>query len=433
MELIDLESVSVPENRIRTEFDESYIDELHQSILQNGNIHVPVLADGSTDLVAGECRLRAIRKIAEAGKPYFAGGQKIPPGKILVMRMHELPEKELRRVELEENLRRRDLSVQDRCRAIAEMHEFYVKEEGEFDASTKEGWTKTKTAEKMHRKKTNKRHVNEVSKALLIAEHLDDPVVAAAKNEKEALKAIRDQEKWTKRSELAKQFDPLKSKHTLLLGNSYEVARDPGFENKFDVLICDPPYGREMHKHTFWDGEKHEYDDSEEAFQLMLNELPDLSDFITKDQAHIYVFCDIRRWPDLVLAFEVSKWKVWPKPLIWDKGNTGSYGGIEFGFRMTYDAILYANKGEKPMTAGYTDQFHVTQPADTEHQASKPPELYEQLLRCSVYPGDQVADLYCGSGPIFVAAKKLDCIATGIELSEKYHQIAIETLEEIEK
>ena len=37
-------------------------------------------------------------------------------------------------------------------------------------------------------------------------------------------------------------------------------------KEQFDIVIADPPYGIDIHKDTTFDGQKHDYDDSDEYF-----------------------------------------------------------------------------------------------------------------------------------------------------------------------
>ncbi|KKK49198.1 hypothetical protein LCGC14_3137470, partial [marine sediment metagenome] len=200
----------------------------------------------------------------------------------------------------------------------------------------------------------------------------------------------------------------------------------------FDVILTDPPYGIDIHTKETFDADSHEYDDSDITFQDILATLPSIAYRTAKENAHLYCFCDIRRFTELLVAFELGGWTVWSRPIIWDKGNTGSYGNIEYGFRACYDAILFARKGDKKVTAGYRDVINITQKTTQAHPAGKPVELFSELLKRSVLPGDRVADFFCGSGPIFPAAANNKCIAYGWEINEKYHAMAAESLRKAE-
>jgi len=60
----------------------------------------------------------------------------------------------------------------------------------------------------------------------------------------------------------------------------------------------------------------------------------------------------------------------------------------------------------------------------TGHPAQKPLAAMLVLIRCLSAPGDIILDPFCGSGTTLVAAKKLGRRYIGIEISEKYCQIA---------
>lgn len=431
-QLIALSDILIPTNRQRTEFDSTYLQDLAISIESKGLLHAPVFRNDGRTLVAGECRIKVMTDMHQKGIRFSYNGELVPIALIPFTMLGELNELEVREAELEENIRRLDLSLQDRARSVAELHKLRITQHGGFDPTTGEGWTKTKTAEELNRRAAKKHDVSDITLDLLIAENLDDPFVAVAKDKREAVRAIKDRKKLEHRNSLRDTFLHSKSKHTLIQGSSYEVFSRPEYEGKFSVILTDPPYGIDAHKTTTHDNQQHDYDDSNDAFQKVCELVPHLTYRIAAPQAHIYVFCDITRFNDLFVAFELSGWNVWRRPLIWNKGNIGSYGGIDFGFRRTYDAILFANKGERPMNGGFRDVININQRTDLPHPAGKPSDLYKELLSYSVLPGDMVADLFTGHGPIFPAADALHCVATGVEMEDQYYAMAVETLSNLE-
>ena len=441
MNTVILDELIIPAGRIREEFDEQMIEDIACSIYNNGLYNAITVRDGNAglELIAGETRTKAICELISCGLTFNYDGEPVPHGEIPYTFIYEKHENTAYEVELEENILRKDLTWQERVKATARLHELRIAQHGDYSRSTREGWSATDTANEIARRSegrgARKNEVNDVSVALTIAEHMDDPFVAAAKSEKEALKAIREQKKLDKRNALKLQHDADQAInpnniYNLIQGDFLEVAPTLPAE-KYDVILTDPPYGIDIHKHEFWDGDKHEYDDSEEYFNKLIDALAAQAYRVAKSEAHAYVFCDIRRWERLFVAFELAGWRSWPRPLIWYKGNTGSFGDAKHGPRYTYDAVLYAIKGEKETTAMYHDVVPITQPTNTEHPASKPVELYVDLLRRSVYPGDEVIDFFCGSGPIFPAAKELNCKATGIELADKYHLMSVERISKL--
>ena len=445
METLPIAKVIVLDNRIRKEFTPAHIKELAASILDKGLLHPIVLENDGVTLVCGERRLRAVTLLASEGKTikyshvYIDNEgqehivpQEYPLGEIPFTRMIDLPPDKRLEAELEENICRRDLSIQERSLAISQLHKLRISQYGDYDFTKNEGWSKEKTATEVKGRTARSADTREVSEALLIAENMDDPFVAAAKDKAQALRAVRDRNKLETRQRKVKDFDQSKTEHRL--------CQDDSFIHSFlvdgisyDIVVTDPPYGMELHETSMFDGQEHDYDDSNEMFQKILTELPSLLFSITKTQAHAYLFCDIRRFNELFTAFEIAGWTCWPRPLIWHKGNIGSYGAGEFGFRQTYDAILFANKGQKPLNSVYDEVIRINQPTNHNHPAGKPMELYAELLKRSSMPGDSVLDPFCGSGPIFLAAQKNHCIATGIEINPKYYEMAQETIMEMLK
>lgn len=412
MQLQQIPFIDIPADRQRIEFTAKALAELDASITAVGLLHPIVLRDDQKTLVAGGRRLRVLtaRKL-----PYFHDGQEIPPGLVPFVKASDLTPDQLFIAELDENLCRADLTWQEKAKALARLHAIRQKQNPQQ--------TVTATATEAQGKPAVGRQIQEVNNAILLAEFMDDPEVAAQPDQASALKVIRETLKHKDRKRLAAGVDFSASPHQLFNTDSYADAptRFPGF---FDCVITDPPYGIDAHLKDTFDATQHDYDDSRVAFTRVVDELPSVLLAITKPNAHVYVFCDIRRFEELFIGFELGGWKVWSKPLIWDKGNTGSYGDISHGPRACYDAILYARRGDKKATAGYRDVINITQPTNLPHPAGKPPELFAELIKRSCYPGERVADLFCGHGPIFAAASKQKVYAVGWEKDTKYHEMA---------
>lgn len=65
------------------------------------------------------------------------------------------------------------------------------------------------------------------------------------------------------------------------------------------------------------------------------------------------------------------------------------------------------------------------------HETEKPVELMAKLIRNSSQPGQTVLDPFCGSGPTLEAAKRLGRLAIGIDIDEKYCEVAAKRLEKV--
>ena len=430
MRLIPATDLNISENRQRREFSEQRLAELAQSILSKGLFHPPVvreLDDGTFELVAGERRLRAIRQLAIQELCFSCNAQDVQPGWLPVTLLGDLDPLALREAELEENTVRADLTWQEKSRAIAELDAL---RSAQAEASGTPH-TLTKMASELLGKPAAGAQITGVAEALLVAKHLENPAIAEAKTQKEALKLIRKQAESDHRLKLAETFDLTSSPHTAVCGSAFVLAQllEPGI---FDCLICDPPYG--VGADTF--GEQatttHDYEDTPELALDCCKLIAAEGFRVTKKDAHCYMFLDVRNFTTFSLQFTLAGWKVWDTPLIWAKGG-GMLPAPDFGPRRTYEAILYARKGEKRVLKVGPDVLFHSQVTGKEHGAQKPVALYRDLLERSCYPGEKIADFFMGSGTVFPAANQLRLVATGFELVEAHYALAVTRIDQKEK
>lgn len=74
------------------------------------------------------------------------------------------------------------------------------------------------------------------------------------------------------------------------------------------------------------------------------------------------------------------------------------------------------------------DQVKNVSSEKTEHPCPMPLELMKRIILLTTNEGDTILDPFCGSGTTLVAAKQLKRNYIGIELSEKYCEIARQRL-----
>jgi DNA modification methylase len=269
----------------------------------------------------------------------------------------------------------------------------------------------------------------------LLARHLDNPLVAKAKNEQEAINILRKELHKDFVGELAalNVASVVASKHTLQHGDSRVILRDypPG---RFDVILADPPYGigadAMIPQGGSDSGVKHEYqDDLEYAVDFFQQSIEEWYR-VARSEAHLYMFCHIAYWAMWGDMASKVGWNVWPVPLIWDKMGAGNIIGNVDGPRRTYEAILYARKGPRGVQRVGADVLHHAPTRSKRHAAEKPVSLYIELLSFSCIPGQLVLDPCCGSGTIFPAANTIGLIAVGIEGVEDHCNTARLRMEE---
>ena len=136
---------------------------------------------------------------------------------------------------------------------------------------------------------------------------------------------------------------------------------------------------------------------------------------VSAPQAHAYVFCDFDNFPALKSMMEAAGWYVFRTPFIVHKLNSGRVPLPDRGPRRSYETLLYAIKGNKPVTHIYPDVIPVQGDDNLGHGAQKPVALMQNLLQRSITPGSRVLDAFAGTGPVLEAAHGMKCYATLLE------------------
>lgn len=142
------------------------------------------------------------------------------------------------------------------------------------------------------------------------------------------------------------------------------------------------------------------------------------------DGGSLLAFIDWRQWPTLVGAVESTNLRV-NGMVVWDKG---SYG-LGHGFRSQHELVCHASKGVARICDRSTGNvLRAKRVTADEHPSPKPPDLMRALLAVVTEPGDLVVDPFMGSGATVVAAHASGRRAIGIEIEERYCEIAARRL-----
>jgi site-specific DNA-methyltransferase (adenine-specific) len=418
--------------RQRSIMDKVKLSELKESIADKGILHPPVYwFDNNTEtwvLTAGERRSEAMRQLHAENRPFTHEGTIVVPGTIPITKLGEYVDEIARfEVELDENVRRDDLTWQDRVKAYADLHEMRLKtnpKQTQMDTARElldKGLVKTIHGGRLHMKE-----------ATLIADHLDNEKIAKARNPAEALSLVYKLEEERVTAALVKRklaAAPTQSPITLLNGDATTVL-DGLDSDMADLILTDPPYGlgasgagfrgRTVHHHN--------YEDTKENAQKIARAILTEGFRIAKNRANIFMFCDIDLFDWLKSTASNMGWSPFRRPLIWQKSESegmAPWGGS--GPRITTEFIFYATKGQRGLNASPIDVFNIKRVSRSEriHAAEKPVELLKTLIQISTLPGDFILDPCCGSGSTLVAAKELKRTGIGIEFDKDYYNTAM--------
>lgn len=424
-------AIRVPENRQRKEFSPSKLKELKESIQSFGLFHpivvrhVPLTIEenggkrgGATELVAGERRLRAMKELISEGYQIGCDGELLEEGMVPCTMIMDLDPIERKEAELDENLKRADLTPVERVKALNEIMQLRRGQESTITVKAVAEEISKSTEEPVETVR------KEIARAEFIAKHLHEvPEALQARDEKEMHKIILKHVEAEFRAALHAQT-PQSTAHTLIEGDCISVMSTLEM-GSFDVIIADPPYG--MGADSFGDaGPVHEYKDTPEEGLRITSQIIHHATILCKPAAHLYIFCDPDGFAPLLSLAAACDWSVWRTPLIWDKGGAHGHNPVpQQAIRRTYEFVFYAYRGDKPGNFMISDVIRdIPMITGEAHAAAKPAELYKRLLSRSVKPGDRVLDPVCGTGPVFEAANSLRVIATGIDKNPSFIKLA---------
>ena len=445
-----LSEIIIPDNRIRRSITEESVRELAEDIAKNGLYHPIVLrvADVEKDrwamrhtLVAGERRLTAIKLLFKEERNFSFSGvlmlwreEKVPFSYLAKL----LPSEALE-IELHENLLRTDLDWKEIVTTRAKLHELRTAEAERKE----EEWSVSDTAKELAETSgiDYRSGIRALSSANLLAPHLDDPLLKNVKSEKEAhriwMRAVEGEfVEALKAIPLepgeAGAADPMAP--MLLKGDVRELYAESAIpHNTFDIIIVDPPYGISAEKFGDAAQTTHQYADNEADAKLLARDILEIGFRCAREDAHLFMFCDVGLFVNLKIGAQSSGWKVYRTPLIWQHPGAGHIPWGVDSFRREYDMILYAKKGNARLLRTNADIISIAkekgEKADSGHGARKPPALYAYLMSLAALPGSYVIDPCCGSGPVFPAAAQERMVAWGVERDEEIYKSALVELE----
>ena len=184
----------------------------------------------------------------------------------------------------------------------------------------------------------------------------------------------------------------------------------------FDVLLTDPPYGADV------DVSRYAGARCVRKYEQFKNEDRPIDFSFLFNYGLIQVVFGANNWPQQ-LPFNPKRdgWICWDKRTV-DSSMLGSPFELAVVIgRRNYDLIRIQHGGAinaDSLKGNNEPRFHPTQ---------KPVGLMQRILR-SKFMGNSVCDPFMGSGTTLIAAKRLSKSAIGIEIEEKYCEIAAKRL-----
>jgi len=189
-----------------------------------------------------------------------------------------------------------------------------------------------------------------------------------------------------------------------------------------DLLITDPPY-ESLEKHRkigtttrlkVSKSSSNEWFDifPNERFESLLTEIYR----VLKKNSHFYIFCDQETMFHLKPIGEQVGFKFW-KPIVWNKMAIG----MGYHYRAKYEFILFFEKGKRKLKDLGLPDILESKRIRNGYPTEKPVSLIEILIKQSSEEGCIVVDPFFGSGSTLIAAKNLNRLAIGCDISDSAH------------
>lgn len=428
------------DERQRREFD---TEDLEASIRRNGILN-PLIVREDLTLVAGERRLQAAIAIGLTEVPVRSVGN-LSPGDLQIL-------------ELEENIKRKDLSWQDVAMSVQKIYRIQLAQDPEV--------TQADLAESLGLSRSY------ITSLLRVAGELEQPRIQSASTYREAWNILQRQDSRTAGDLLQELVDmgheeqkaqePKAPQEPLVFGSTSpsaapvaapKAAPPPPINGihcqdftrwvrayrgpKFNVIHCDFPYGVDLFSGPL--GQKiasraaggEEYDDSEGAyFGLLEVFLKNFNSFASLS-CHLLFWYSAANLPRTKELFAQHRPEVVfsPHPLIWHKtDNAGIASDPRRRPRHIHETCLLASRGDRQLVRSLGDTYGA--PTDrTLHPSAKPEPMLKHFLSMVIDEQTQVFDPTCGGGSSLRAAEALGASrALGLELDPKIAALAQEAL-----
>lgn len=382
---------------------------LKDSIAQRGVLQ-PIIITREFQLVAGERRLTAS---LELGLPTI-------PCRFI----EDLSLTEAAIVELEENLKRSDLSWQDTAAAIYKLHHLYL--------AADDGWTHAKTASVIGIDTSG------VTRYLRVSDGLDNPNILRQASIETAYNMLKRADERragdalsdilavshikikpeeqnddlsaetandNPASQVAAPVPPASSLPFLL--TSFEDWLESYTGAPFNFLHCDFPYGVNVFDGEYGaiSGEKH-YSDTPEDYFHLIQLLAKNLDRVLSHSSHLMFWFSMEHYEATFSEFRRQMPDVvWQKfPLLWVKSdNVGIMPDPKRGPRRIYETCLVGTRGDRPVVKPISNAYSC--PTDKRfHPSTKPEPMLRHFMQMFVDNGTRMLDPTCGGGSALRAA-----------------------------
>jgi ParB/RepB/Spo0J family partition protein len=412
---IEITSIAVSREQ-RQRRDLVAIDELADSIRRLGLIH-PIVITRDRVLVAGERRLTACIAL---------GWTAIP-----AQYTDEVEHHVLRAIELEENIKRRDITWQDQVRSVRDYHQ--------LRGAETPGWSVEDTADAIGLSRP------QTGQMLIVAEELlkNNPMITAVPKFSTAEGIVRrarerqDSQMLSKLKETigVRQDDEEAPPPESIVNVDFKQWVHSHIAPRFNFIHCDFPYG--VGSDTFNQGGAAAhggFEDTKETWESLMETLAEATKKVLTPSAHLMFWFAMRKgdqrlYEPTARALERMGWDINPQPLIWMKSDgAGIIPDPERGPRQIYETCLLGTRGDRKIVRAVSNAYAAPTVRE-QHMSEKPEPMLRHFFGMLVDENTVILDPTCGSGSALRAAESLGAkYVLGLDISSEFCDRAREAL-----
>jgi DNA modification methylase len=422
------------------------IELLGRDIHQNGIIH-PIVVDQDFNLRVGGRRYHAYLWLREQWPEAY---DTLP-----VRQIDNLTKLKERMVEMAENLSRSDMTWQEKCVGIAEVHRL-----AELDANAQGlGWVQSQTAKELGVSQTN------VSFNITIAKILrDDPSgpisqcttlgdairlkIGDKLDETNKLLRQRVEKKRREITEVSQLSSAKETKLELNLadpdggevgeggelisydticsmlfhGNALTVLPEIAKGTEIHHIITDPPYGVDPIQMDTLVGHDRVVNQHQVGENLILLEaFLDVAYKVIHPAGFLCMWYDLDHHEKIYQWAKKIGWRVQRWPFIWVKPNSGN-NTAQYNVSKCTEYCYFMRRSEKSVLAkmGTKNWIECPNPPSQTHPFFKGGLLWETLIDLVSHEGQTIVDPFCGEGSSLIPMFYRNRNPIGIELVEEH-------------
>lgn len=386
------------------------VDELAESIKLRGLINpitIAPLEDGYK-LIAGERRVRAHEALGRS--------------KVEARLFEDLSPRDQQLIELEENIKRKQLSWQEEAEAVAQLATVM---NGNIPAAAEQAGLSENHVRKLIRVNKEIQKGNENVKSANTIDSADR--IASRKNARETDALIADLDLGgDERPKTTDGTPEQAAPESPIICADFVSWIDEYSGPSFNLIHCDFPYGIDYDKARQGQVESWgAYDDSIENYQRLCSTLTTKHNQFMAPSFHVIFWFSMVHYQWTLDHFTNAGFVVDPRPLVWHKtDNKGMAGDASRRYRNVYETAFLMSFGDRKLASCPANAYGAPS-SKSSHLNEKSEAMLKHFLKGVCDELSEVIDPTCGSGSAIRAASALGAKRVlGLELNPDYAEEA---------